>query len=58
MDQALMTPDVTRWLYGLVAGMTITVGHPEARAQATMAWAALDQLQTIIDLQETTHGAA
>jgi len=46
MDQAGVTvsPDVAAWLASLVARQTIEVGHPDARAQAAMAWEALDQL--------------
>ena len=43
MDEAL-TPDVADWLAALVARQVIEVGHPDARAQAAMAWRALDQL--------------
>ena len=45
MDQAVtITQDVAAWLTDLVARQVIEVGHPEARAQAAMAWRALDQL--------------
>ena len=45
MDEAVtLTPEVAAWLAGLVARQVIEVGHPEARAQAAMAWRALDQL--------------
>lgn len=46
MDEAVtLTPEVAAWLAQLVARQTIEVGHPESRYQATMAWAALDQLK-------------
>ena len=45
MDEALtIDADVAAWLAGLVARQVIEVGHPDARAQAAMAWRALDQL--------------
>ena len=45
MDQTVtITPDVAAWLTDLVARQVIEVGHPDARAQAAMAWRALDQL--------------
>ena len=45
MDQAvIITPDVAAWLTDLVARQVVEVGHPDARAQAAMAWRALDQL--------------
>lgn len=45
MDQAVtITPDVAAWLTDLVARQVVEVGHPDARAQAAMAWRALDQL--------------
>jgi len=47
MDQ-VVTPDVAAWLIDLVARQVIEVGHPDARAQATMAWRALDQLNAIL----------
>ena len=51
MDGAVtIDADVAAWLAGLVARQAIEVGHPDARAQAAMAWRALDQLTG----QETT----
>lgn len=47
MDETL-THDVAAWLYGLVAGMTITVGHPNAEPTAAMAWEAMSQLESIL----------
>ena len=47
MDQAL-TPDIAAWLHDLVARQVVEVGHPDARAQAAMAWRALDALQQIM----------
>lgn len=45
MDETVkLTQDVAAWLAELVARQTIEIGHPEARAQASMAWRALDQL--------------
>ena len=45
MDQAVtITPDVAAWLADLVSRQIIEIGHPDARAQAVMAWRALDQL--------------
>jgi hypothetical protein len=45
MDQVVnITPDVAAWLTDLVARQVVEVGHPDARAQANMAWRALDQL--------------
>ena len=45
MDEAVtLTPDVAAWLRDLVARQMVEVGHPDARAQAQMAWRALDQL--------------
>ena len=45
MDEAvILTPDVAAWLRDLVARQVVEVGHPDARAQAAMAWRALDQL--------------
>lgn len=45
MDETvILTQDVAAWLAELVARQTIEIGHPEARAQASMAWRALDQL--------------
>lgn len=51
MGQAVITlsPDVAAWLASLVARQAIEVGHPDARAQATMAWRALDQLTGATD---------
>lgn len=43
-----MTPDVATWLFDLVSRQVVEVGHPDARAQAAMAWRALDQLDLII----------
>ena len=43
-ETVTLTPDVAAWLAGLVAGMTVEIGHPDARALAEMAWRALDQL--------------
>ena len=53
MDEAL-APDVAAWLRDLVARQVVEVGHPQARAQATMAWRALDQLDRILTLEEPT----
>ena len=53
MDEAL-TRDTAEWLYGLVAGMTVNVGHPDAQATVTIARQAMDQLLTI--LERPTHG--
>ena len=47
MDQTL-TPDLAAWLRDLVARQVVEVGHPDARAQAIMAWRALDALQSIM----------
>ena len=46
MDQARVTidADVAAWLAQIIGGMTVEVGHPDARATAAMAWRALDQL--------------
>ena len=45
MDEAVtITPDVAAWLTEIVSRQVIEVGHPDARAQAIMAWRALDQL--------------
>ena len=45
MDEAVtITPDVAAWLKEIVSRQVIEVGHPDARAQATMAWRAIDQL--------------
>lgn len=45
MDEAVtIDADVAAWLAVLVSRQTIEVGHPDARAQAAMAWRALDQL--------------
>ena len=45
MGQAVtITPDVAAWLTDLVARQVVEVGHPDARAQAAMAWRAIDQL--------------
>ena len=45
MDKAVtITPDVAAWLTDLVARQVVEVGHPDARAQAAMAWRAIDQL--------------
>ena len=43
-EQVNIDADVAAWLAGLVARQVIEVGHPDARAQAAMAWRALDQL--------------
>ena len=47
-----LTADVAAWLHDLVSRQAIEVGHPDAQAQAAMAWRALDQLTNI--LQEAT----
>lgn len=47
MDLTL-TPATAAWLHNLVSRQVIEVGHPDARTQATQAWAALDQLAAII----------
>ena len=44
-----MSPDVAAWLHDLVSRQAIEIGHPEARAQAEMAWRALDELQHVIE---------
>ena len=36
--------DIAAWLAHLVARQVIEVGHLDAREQAAIAWAALDQL--------------
>ena len=43
-EAVTITPDVAAWLTDLVARQVVEVGHPDARAQAAMAWRALDQL--------------
>ena len=43
-DRVTVDADVAAWLADLVARQVIEVGHPDARAQAAMAWEALDQL--------------
>ena len=45
MDETVtISADVAAWLADIIAGMTITIGAPDAAQQATMAWRALDQL--------------
>ena len=45
MDETVtITPDVAAWLTNLVARQVVEIGHPDARAQATIAWRTLDQL--------------
>lgn len=39
-----MSPEVIDWLTWLVGQQTVQVGAPDARAQALMAWRALDEL--------------
>ena len=43
-DRVTVDADVAAWLAQIIGGMTVEVGHPDARATATMAWRALDQL--------------
>lgn len=43
-----ITIDVATWLRELVSRQIVEVGHIEARAQAVMAWKALDQLDLIL----------
>ena len=46
MDEAItITPDVATWLAGLVADMTVTIGHPDAQVVLAIATKALNQLQ-------------
>lgn len=53
MDEAVtLTPDVAAWLRDLVARQVVEVGHPDARAQAQMAWRALDQLDQLANSEE------
>lgn len=55
MDQTVtLTPDVAAWLRDLVACQVVEVGHPDARAQAQMAWRALDQLDQLANPEEPT----
>lgn len=55
MDEAVtLTPDVASWLRDLVARQVVEVGHPDARAQAQMAWRALDQLDRLANPEEPT----
>ena len=45
MDKTVtITPDVAVWLTDLVSRQVVEIGHQDARAQATIAWCALDQL--------------
>ena len=43
-DRVTVDADVAAWLAHIISGMTIEVGHPDARPTAMMAWRALDQL--------------
>lgn len=43
-DRVTVDADVAAWLAQIIGGMTVEVGHPDARATAIMAWRALDQL--------------
>lgn len=43
-DKITIDADVAAWLANLIAGMTVTIGAPDAPQQATMAWRALAQL--------------
>ena len=45
MPTVTIDADVAAWIADLIAGMTITVGAPDATRQAEMAWRALDQLR-------------
>lgn len=44
MPTVTIDADLAAWLADIIAGMTITVGAPDAPRQAEMAWRALDQL--------------
>lgn len=48
MDEGRVTvdADVAAWIAHIIGRMTVEVGHPDARADAAMAWRALDQLTT------------
>lgn len=49
-ETVTLTADVAAWLASVVAGMTVEIGHPDARPLAALAWRALDQLNQQGDL--------